>query len=152
MTNEGRLAPRYKHECDLCVFIGQRNEWDIWLCIDGHCSSLIFRRGDYSSGLHPGEEPPFESVVLWNPDDVERILSLADARKAQEPEGVGVHRVPVMDEEGRLAKVGREVLRDIDEYQESILVDVGELADRMHDIIRKLADMRQAVLISLMKG
>ena len=46
--------PRYNHDCDVCIFCGTREEFDIYWCPRSeHCGgSLILRKGDEASNYY----------------------------------------------------------------------------------------------------
>lgn len=48
------MEKRFKHDCDICVFLGQFNEYDLYFC-DAGFATVIARYGDdgpeYMSGM-----------------------------------------------------------------------------------------------------
>lgn len=56
--------PRYKHDCDKCVYLGQHENYDLYYCEQSGLPTVICRWGnngcDYHSGLYANYE---ESVT-----------------------------------------------------------------------------------------
>ena len=55
--------PRFQHDCTICTFLGQYNEFDLYFCPQGgRIPTVIARYGDdgpeYQSGLIPASVLP----------------------------------------------------------------------------------------------
>jgi hypothetical protein len=56
-------APRYEHECEGCIYLGQWNKFDLYYCPQGgRLPTVLARYGDrgeeYNSGLALAENMP----------------------------------------------------------------------------------------------
>lgn len=51
-------APRYLHDCDKCTYLGQREEFDLYHCLQGsfHKPTVIARWDDREECYHSGME------------------------------------------------------------------------------------------------
>lgn len=54
------MEPRYQHDCAMCVYLGQYNEYDLYYCAQAGVPTVIARYGnkgpEYTSGMgsdHP---------------------------------------------------------------------------------------------------
>lgn len=54
------MKPKYQHDCDNCVFLGQHSEYDLYYCPQGGHPTVIARYGnkgeEYTSGLSFAEK------------------------------------------------------------------------------------------------
>jgi len=86
------MEPRYIHDCDACIFLGQYKKYDLYFCGKGSLVSttVILRYsdegGDYHSGLTftvtSGEEAYQEALVralrLPEPEHKQKIIDYFD--------------------------------------------------------------------------
>jgi hypothetical protein len=51
--------PRYEHDCNHCVFLGQYGEYDLYYCPQPmiHLPTIVARFGDWGGDYHSGRFP-----------------------------------------------------------------------------------------------
>lgn len=62
--------PRYKHDCENCIFIGHRNENDIYLCMTSDGVDFVARYGNEGGKNY--------STFLYNREWLLNILGIMD--------------------------------------------------------------------------
>lgn len=62
------MSSRYLHKCTRCIFLGQKDEYDLYFCDqDWELPTIVARYSDdspdYLSGMVAASEPPYTSIL-----------------------------------------------------------------------------------------